>query len=150
MMFHQVYTLTYRFFGIVEAAQPGTEVDVAILHHVQVVLRHAPLTHVLQHQFAVHVLYPAVGMADNHDFLHAQLVDGHQQAAHHTSKRMHDGTAGVLDELHIAVLQAQCRGEQLYQAGIHTGYDCYFLVRVFGGDVFLIPFLCHKGFIEFQ
>ena len=92
------------------------------------VLRNAPLDQVADHHVGIDVGYAAVRVADDHDLLHAQLDDAHQQAAHGAVEGAGDHAAGVFDQLHIAVADAQCCGEQLHQTGVHAGEDGDFLV----------------------
>jgi len=92
------------------------------------VLRDASLNEVADHHVGVDVGHAAVRVADDHDLLHAQLDDTHQQAAHGTVKGAGDHAAGVFNQLHITVADAQRCGEQLHQTGIHAGEDGDFLV----------------------
>ena len=108
------------------------------------VLRDAPLDQVRDHHFGIDMGDAAVRVPDDHDLLHAQLHNAHQQAPHGAVKGTGDHTPGVFDHLHIAVFDAQSRRKQLYQAGVHAGQDGDFFVRVFAGGEFLIFFILHK------
>ena len=62
------------------------------------VLRNAPLDQVADHHVGIDVGHTAVCMTDDHDLLHAQLDDAHQQTAHGTVKGTGDHAAGVFDQ----------------------------------------------------
>ena len=88
MVADQVDGLQYGRLGVVEAVEPGVEVDAAVLHQRDVLLGNPPLLHQVLHLGAVHSLHAAVGVADNHHLVDAQLVDGYQQAAYDAAKGM--------------------------------------------------------------
>lgn len=99
---------------------------------------------------AVNMLYATVGVADDHDFFHAELNDGDKKAADHASERVGDNASGVLDDLSVAVLNAESGGKQLDQAGVHAGEDCQLFAGIFIGSVLLVFFLFHEFFVVFQ
>ena len=108
---HQIDGLQYGRPRVVEAVQPPVEVDAAVLHQRDVLLGNAALLHQVQHLGAVHALHAAVGVADDHHLVDAQFVDRHEQAAHRAVEGVGDRAAGVLDDLHVAVAQAEGRGK---------------------------------------
>ena len=133
--------------GLLHGVEPGQtflKVDAAVFHEVNGLLGNAPLLHVVDHDVAVDVLHAAVGVADDHDLLHAQLDDGHQQGADDAAEGVRDHAPGVLDDLHVAIFQAQRSGQQLHEPGVHAGQDGDLLVGVFAGGILLIALLGHK------
>ena len=134
----------------VEPGEPAREIDAAELHQVDVVLGDAAGEHVLDHQVAVDVLYAAVGVADDHDLLDAQLDDGDEQAADDAAEGVGDDAPGVLDDLDVAVAQTEGGGEQLDQAGVHAGEDGELLVGILAGLVLPPTLLGDELFIVAQ
>ena len=91
-----------------------------MLHQRYVLLGDAALFHQMLHLGTVHALNAAFGMAYYHDLGNAQLVYGDEQAAHRTVEGACNGRSGILDDLHVAVSQAERRGQKLDQTGIHA------------------------------
>ena len=102
------------------------------------------------HHLAVDVADAAVGVADDHDLLHPQLHDGHQQGTDHRAEGGVDHAAGVFDNFHIAVFQTQGGGQQLHQPGVHAGEDGDLLVGVLAGGVLLVLLFFHEFFVVSQ
>ena len=144
MVANEVDGLRYCFVDLVEAVEPVVEVDAAVAHQRDVALGDATLLHQAQHLPGVHSLYAAAGVADDHDLLDTEFVDGHEQRAHRGVEGVGDDAPGVLDDLDVAVAQTQCGGKQLYQACVHTRHDCDLLVGIFGSQILLILFVSYK------
>lgn len=124
--------------GVVEAVKPVFKVDSAVFHEGDVLFVDATLTHEVEHFFSVHTLNSAAGVADDHHFVDAKFVDGDEEGADGGVEGVGDGAAGVLDDFDIAVFDAKCGGEELYQASVHAGDDGEFFVGVFaGGELFV-------------
>ena len=145
MVLDQMHAAAHRLLHVVEAAEPRVQIDVAILHHIQLLGRDAVGADVLQHYLAVHVLRAAIGVAYNHDLLDTEFVYAHQQTAHHAAEGVGNGAARVLYHLHVAVADAQGGGDQLDQAGIHAGHDGDLLVGILVRKVGLITLLRNEG-----
>lgn len=154
MVVDEVDGLGYGLGGVGESVEPAVEVDSAVAHERDVFLVDAPLTHEVEHLLGIHALDAAAGVADDHDFVDAQLVDGHEERAHGRVKWVCDGATGVFNHFHVAVLDAEGCRKQLDESGVHTGDDCNALVGVlrclksavgFGGHEFAVVF---KDFVN--
>ena len=73
-----------------------------------------------------------------------------ENATRHTLSVLVDNASGVLDDLSVAVLNAESGGKQLDQAGVHAGEDCQLFAGIFIGSVLLVFFLFHEFFVVFQ
>ena len=133
MVPQQLHRLRHGLLHAVEPPQPRLEIDAAVAHHVNVVLGDPPLDEVADHHIGVDMRHAAVVVPDDHDLLHAQLHDTHQQAPHRAVKGSGDHATGVLDELHVAVAYAQRRRQQLHQPRVHAGENGDLLVGVLAG-----------------
>ena len=140
MVAHKVDTLAHGCLRGVETGEPVLEVDAAVRHHVDMIGRDAAAGHLADKFGGVHVLGAAVSVSDDHDFFDAKLVDGYDEAAYHAVERLEHDAAGHLDELDVAVAQAERGGQELDKACVHTGNDGYFLVGIFRRDVGFIGF----------
>lgn len=100
---------TNAFFSIVESLKPCFEIDSAVMHHVDVVLRDSRIQHVADHVIGIHVLSTAVTVANYHDRFHSEFKNSYQQASYNAAKRMGYHSASVFDYLGIAILESQCR-----------------------------------------
>lgn len=65
--------------------------------------------------------HAAVVVADDHDFLYAELVDADEQAADDIVKAACDGVAGSLDDLGFTAAHAEGRFEKVDEARVHAG-----------------------------
>ena len=83
-------------------------------------------------------------MADNHDLIDVQFINGDKQAAHDTAERMADHRTGIFDHLDIPVFDAQRVRQKLGQAGVHAGQYGQMLIGVFAGHILFIVFFLHK------
>ena len=146
----QVHRLLHGVFHPVKAVEPLLEIHAAVAHHVDMVLRDAPLEKVVDHHVGVDVGHAAVRVADDHDLLHPKLHDGDEEAADHGAEGIGDHAAGIFDDLHVAVFDAQGGGQQLHQPGIHTSQDGQLFVRIFAGLVFFVLFFFHEFFVVAQ
>ena len=97
------------FFAIVESLKPCFEIDSAVMHHVNVILRDSRVQHMADHVIGIHVLSTAVAVANYHDRFHAEFKNSYQQASDNAAKRMGYHSASVFDYLGIAILESQCR-----------------------------------------
>ena len=77
-----LYGPSYRGRSILEALEPLMQVDPAFTYGAECLVGHAAGIHLMVEVVIAHVTGSAVGMGHHHDFLYAQLVDGHYQAAH--------------------------------------------------------------------
>lgn len=99
---------TNAFFSIVESLKPCFEIDSAVMHHVDVVLRDSRIQHVADHVIGIHVLSTAVAVANYHDRFHSEFKTA-------TSKLLITLPKGWVslrqrfDYLGIAILESQCR-----------------------------------------
>ena len=101
-------------------------------------------SHEVEHFVGIHSLDSATGVTDDHDLFHSQLIDGYKDAAHRRVERIGDDSAGVFDNLDVAIFISESRREQFDQAGVHAGNDGYFLVRVFACDEAFVTFAFNK------
>ena len=138
MVADKVNGLENRSLGIVEAVQPGVQVNAAMAHQADMLLVDASLPHKVQHLGGIHSLNPAAGVADDHYLIDSQLINCHNQAADGAVKRVGDDSAGILYQLDVPVLYAEGGRKQGDKAGVHTSNDGNFLVRIFGSLIFLI------------
>ena len=147
MMAEQVHRFLHRAFHRIKAFQPAFKINAAIAHHVDVVLRDAPLNQVLDDLFCIHAGNAAVGVADDHHFLHSQFHNAHQQAAYRAVEGTGNHAAGIFNHFHVPVTDAQSGGEQLHQPGVHAGEDGDFFVGIFAGSKFPVFLVLDKGFV---
>lgn len=78
---------TNAFFSIVESLKPCFEIDSAVMHHVDVVLRDSRIQHMADHVIGIHVLSTAVAVANYHDRFNAELKNSYQQASNNAAKK---------------------------------------------------------------
>ena len=134
--------------GVLEPLQPVVQVDAALADGVEGFVRHAAGDHLVVEVVVAHVARPAVAVRHHHDLLHAQLVDGDNEAAHRRVEGRNHEAAGVLDDLRVAVFQSERGGQQLRQPRVHARQHCQLLVGVLVGEVFLVVFLFYERLVE--
>ena len=121
---------TNAFFSIVESLKPCFEIDSAVMHHVDVVLRDSRIQHVADHVIGIHVLSTAVAVANYHDRFHSEFKNSYQQASYNAAKRMGYHSASVFDYLASPFLSPNAAGRssvrrvsmQLTIASFLSGY----------------------------
>lgn len=121
---------TNAFFSIVESLKPCFEIDSAVMHHVDVVLRDSRIQHVADHVIGIHVLSTAVAVANYHDRFHSEFKNSYQQASYNAAKRMGYHSASVLIILASPFLSPNAAGRssvrrvsmQLTIASFLSGY----------------------------
>ena len=118
-----------------EPFQPVVKVNVRPL---QLALRDTSSEHFVTKVAETHVAGSAVVVCHHHDLFHAQLVDGNDEAPHGGVPGRGNYCSGVLDNLSVPVLKAQCIGQKEGQSRIHTAEDGEFLVRVLVRSVLLV------------
>ena len=87
-----------------EALEPVVEVDAALADDIQCLVFDTPRFHDVVKMAVTHVARAALGVCDYHDLLHAEFINRHYEAAHRGVKGRDNQSAGVLDDLGIAVL----------------------------------------------
>ena len=133
------------FLRVMEAFQPGIQVDVGTF---QGRGRDAAMEHFLLEVAEAHVAGTAGGVGNDHDFRDAQFIDGDDEASHGGIPGGGNDGTGILDDLGVAVFQAQGILEQDGQARVHTTEDGEFLVGEFVGQVLLISLGSHIFTVE--
>ena len=96
------------FFSVIESLKPCFEIDAAVMHHIDVVLRDPRIQHVADHVIGIHVLSTAIAVANHHDRFHAKLKNSYQQASYNTAERVGYHSASIFDYLGVAILESQC------------------------------------------
>ena len=139
--------IPYRILCVVESLQPMVEVDAAKPDGIDNILMDATFEHQFLHLLSVHVACTAVGVGNDHDFLYTQFVDGYKETTHGRVERTDNQSTGVLDELGISVLQAQSCWQKLSEAGVHTGKNGKFLVRIFTRKILFVSLTGYEVFI---
>ena len=134
----------HRFGGVLEAFEPVVEVDAALADGVERLFRHATGEHLVVEVVVAHVAGAAVRVRHHHHVLHAQLIDGHDKAAHGRVEGRDDQPSGVLDDFGIAVLQPQRRRKQFREASVHARQHRQLLVGVLVRAVLLVAFVRHE------
>lgn len=135
---------------IVESAQPRIKIDPAVAYHVDCFGLDSPLFHVSYHFVAVHVASTAIRMGNDHHFFYSQLDDGHQQTTDDTAERMGNDGTGILYNLYVSIVNSLSGGQQFCQAGIHTGKDGDFLIRILVSDILFVSPVLNELFVEFK
>lgn len=100
----------HRSFYLVKALKPLVEIKAGIFQTVDLGKGDAVRYEVFDHLFAAETGNAAVGMADDHDFLTAQLDDGDDKTADRTVEGVCHHGPGVFDHLYVAVLNAERGG----------------------------------------
>ena len=144
------HRFSYGLLRISETIKPRIEIHSAETYHIYRFLFDAARLHVLYHLGAAHVARTAIGMCNDHDLFHPQLVDSHHKAAYNAAERMRNDSARILYHLYITVLYAQSCRQQFGQTGVHTGKDGDFLIGIFIGDILLISLILYKPLIVFK
>ena len=132
MVAYKVYRLADRLLHLIEAVKPAVEVDAAMTHERDVALRNSTLLHQPEHLAGVHALHPATRVAD------------HKERPHRGVEGVGDHSAGVLDDLHVAVTESESSREQLHETCVHTGDDGNLLVGVFRCEESLVFLITYK------
>ena len=131
-------------FGVSEAFEPMIKVDATFADGVERFVLDTAHFHDMVKMRVTHVTGAALGMGDHHDLLYAEFIDGDYQAAHGGVEGRDDESAGILDDLGIAVLETERCGEKFGQTRVHAGEYRQFFVGVLVGDVLLVAFLRHE------
>lgn len=137
-------------FGVSEAFEPVIEIDAAFADSVERFVLDAARFHDMVEMRITHVTGAALGMGDHHDLFYAEFIDGNYQAAHGGVEGRDDESAGIFDDLGIAVLETECSGEKFGQTRVHTGEYRQFFVGVLVSDVLLVAFLRYERLIELK
>ena len=138
MVGYQIDGFKYRRRGIVEAVEPGIEIDAAMPHKAYMLVIDTAFLHQMEHLPCIHTLNPATGVTDDHYLIDAKFINGYQQTAYGAVERIgHHGTR-ILDQLDVAVPDAQGGRQQCHQARIHTGKYGYLFVRILARLVFFV------------
>lgn len=135
------------FLSIAKTLEPCFEIDPAVMHHVDVILRHSGVQHMLNHAFRIHVLCAAVAMPDYHYGLDAQFENSYQQASDNASKGVGNYPSCVLDYLRVAVFQAERCRKELSQARVHTANNSQLFIGILIGFVRKVAFFFNEGFV---
>ena len=104
-----LHGLANRSLGVAEAFQPMVKIDAALTNDIERLILDTTGFHHMVEMAVTHMARTALRMCHHHDFLHAQFVDRHYQAAHRRIKGRNDQPAGILNDLSVAVLQSQYR-----------------------------------------
>lgn len=99
-------SLSDALVSIVETLKPMVEVDSAVLYEAECGIGNATRPHLLLHSGAVHMASSAMRVGDDHNILNTKFIDSHKEAAHDAAERMENDTAGIFDELGVAILYA--------------------------------------------
>lgn len=134
----EVDCLIDSLVGVVKTVEPAVKVDAAVLHEIDIAFGDASLLHKMLHLGAIHALNATTGVTDNHYFLYAKLVDRNEETAHRAVKRVCNRAAGVFDDFHVTVAEAEGCRQQLDETGIHTGDD---------SDAFVGIFVCAEALV---
>ena len=134
--------------GVGVAVGSSQKVSAAFADSVEGFVCHAAGNHLVVEVVVAHVARPAVAVRHHHDLLHAQLVDGDNEAAHRRVEGRNHEAAGVLDDFRVAVFQSERGGQQLRQPRVHARQHRQLLVGVLVGEVFLVAFLFYKTLVE--
>lgn len=100
----------HRSFYLVKALKPLVKIKAGIFQTVDLGRGYAARYEVFDHLFAAETGNAAVGMADDHNFLTAQLDDGDDKTADRAVEGVRHHGPGVFDHLHVAVFNAERGG----------------------------------------
>ena len=140
----------HRMIDIPEAGQPLLHVFMVFIHMVNRFLRNAAFLHLGNHFLRVKQATAAIIMPNDNDRIHAQLIDCDQKAENDTAIGVHHAAACVFNQLDIAVFQAKGGRQKLRHAGIHTGKNGDFTVRILGCGILFIETMLHEGTVIIQ
>ena len=143
-----LHGLSHRFGRVFESLKPCVQVDATLADGVERLLGHPPPYHLVMEMVETHVAGPTIRMSHHHDLLHAQFVDGHDEASHGRVERRNHQSACVLDHLRIAIPQSQCCRKQFGESGVHAREHSQFFVGIFVGNELLVSLRFHELFVE--
>ena len=134
-----------RLLGVVETFQPGLEVHVGAL---KFGFRDPAAKHFLPEMGETHVACSAGCVGDHHDLGHSKFIDGHNEAPHGGVPWRRDHRTGVLDDLRVAVPQAQRVLEEDREPCVHAAEHGKFPVRELVRQVLLVALRGHVLAVE--